>query len=162
MNAEEPTRRSAIRRGLLLAGGLVGLGAGARGAVRAGRSVRVTRTAGLTLYAPDLAAPGARRQDGPAGRFDLLSAPAGRRVGEVHVATMPVLGPGASSPDAGAMEWHTLHLPEGTIVGAGSTGTEGGAFAVVGGTGRFANARGTYELKRLADGGAQFVLRLEP
>jgi hypothetical protein len=141
----------------------VGLGAGARaGAAAAGRSERATRGGGLTLYAPDLTAPGARRPDDPAGRFDLLNAPAGRPVGEVHVATMPVLGPGASSPDAGAMEWHTFHLRGGTILGAGSAGTEGGAFAVVGGTGRFANARGTYELRRLADGGAQFVLRLEP
>jgi len=159
---ERPTRRNAIRRGLLAAGGLVGLGAGARAAAGASRSMLEAPSATLTLFAPDLETPPARPGEGPAARFDLLDAPAGRPAGEMHVAIMPVLGPGASSPDAGAMEWHTFRLRGGTILGAGSAGTEGGAFAVVGGTGRFANARGTYELRRLAAGGAQFVLRLEP
>jgi hypothetical protein len=59
------------------------------------------------------------------------------------------------------MEWHTFHLDGGTIVGSGTAGTEGGAFAVVGGTGSFANARGTYALRRPPEGGAEFVLRLE-
>lgn len=77
------------------------------------------------------------------------------------MAAVPVFGPGRSAPDRGAMEWHTFHLDGGTIVGSGTAGTEGGAFAVVGGTGRFANARGTYALRRPAEGGAEFVLRLE-
>jgi hypothetical protein len=123
----------------------------------------VTRAGSLTVFAPDLAPRPPLHSEGErAGRFDLCDAPAGRRIGEVHVATVPVLGPGASSPHAGAMEWHTLHLPGGTILGSGSSGTEGGAFAVIGGTGRFANARGTYELRRLPEGGAQFAIRLEP
>jgi len=178
---DQPTRRNAIRRGALYLGGLVGLGAAARAAAGApSRSVAGAPTAPtgrgattLQLVAPDLTAhavrhapvqgqaPAAQLGHASAARFGLLD-DRGRAVGEVHVATMPVLGPGISSPDAGAMEWHTFHLPGGTILGNGSSGTEGGAFAVVGGTGRFAKARGTYELRRLADGGAQFVLRLEP
>ncbi len=155
---ERPTRRNAIRRGLLAAGGLIGLGAGARTA--ANRSVRVAGTTDITLYAPDLATPTARSGEAPAARSEVLDAPEGRPVGEVHVAVVPVLGPGASSSNADRMEWHTFHLQGGTILGAGSAGTEGGAFSVIGGTGRFANARGTYDLRRVP-GGAEFVLRLE-
>jgi hypothetical protein len=84
----------------------------------------------------------------------------GWRVGEVHVAVMPVHGPGRVSPDAGTMEWHTFHLNGGTIIGSGSAGTESGSFAVVGGTGRFAGARGTYSLRRLGPDTAEFVLQL--
>ncbi|HEY7283373.1 MAG TPA: hypothetical protein VID47_17460 [Actinomycetota bacterium] len=156
---DRPTRRNAIRRGLLSLGGLVGLGATAR---TAGRG-----TGPLHLVAPDLLAHAVRQPAGPgqasAARFGLLD-DRGRAAGEVHVATVRVLGPGMSSTNAGAMEWHTFHLPGGTILGAGSSGTESGTFAVVGGTGRYANARGTYELRRDVVGGegAEFVLRLEP
>jgi hypothetical protein len=169
---DRPTRRNAIRRGLLSLGGLVGLGAGARAAAgAAGRAVAMTAPSGrgtitVTLVAPDVSVQRASRQvpdaaQASAGRSGLLDG-RGRPAGELHVTTMPVLGPGASSPDAGAMEWHAFHLPGGTILGAGSAGTDGGAFAVVGGTGRYAGARGTYEMRRLATGGAQFALRLEP
>jgi hypothetical protein len=155
---ERPTRRHALRRGLLAAGGLVGIGA-ARVAGASGR------TGNLRLVAPHLDGPG-RSHAAPGAQTasvaDLFDRAGGRRVGEVHVAAVPVFGPGRSAPDRGAMEWHTFHLDGGTIVGSGTAGTEGGAFAVVGGTGRFANARGTYELRRLADRGAEFVLRLEP
>jgi hypothetical protein len=89
----------------------------------------------------------------------------GGRVGEVHVALMPVHGPGRVSADTGTMEWHTFLLDGGTIIGSGSAGTGGGAFAIVGGTGRYAGARGTYTMVRggaFGTDSAEFVLRLAP
>ena len=159
---ERASRRNALRRGLLAIGGVVGIGAARAG----GRAALATgRTGTLRLVAPGLDGPGGSRGE-PAGGTgsvaELLDRQGGRRVGEIHVAAVPVFGPGRSAPDRGSMEWHTFHLSGGTIVGSGTAGTEGGVFAVVGGTGRFAGSRGAYELRRLAEGGAEFVLRLEP
>jgi hypothetical protein len=163
---EQPTRRNALRRGLVALGGLAGVGVAGRAA--AGAVVRTTGTGTtMSFTAPHL--PGStggawsRRAGGEtsAARADLFAR--GRRIGEVHVATVPVLGPGLSAPDTGSMEWHTFHLEGGTIIGSGTAGTERGSFAILGGTGRFANARGTYELSRAAGGpGAEFFLRLQP
>jgi len=157
---ERPTRRHALRRGLLALGGLAGVGAARVAGVGApaappGRP----RLTVLTLQAPDLPA----GRPAAAARAELLDAPGGRRVGEVHVAAVPVAGPGMSAPDVGVIEWHTFHLDGGTLIGSGSSGTERGAFAIVGGTGRFAGARGTYDLRRDANAGfgAEFLLRLE-
>jgi len=163
---EERTRRNALQRGLVVLGGLVGLGAGA--AARAGRGVVTAEAppgASMTLQVRDLRGPGRLpgRNEAATARADLFD-PAGRRVGELHVASLPMTGPGVAAPDTGVMEWHTFHLDGGTIIGTGSAGTERGSFAVVGGTGRFANARGTYDLLRggaMEDGAAEFVLRLE-
>jgi len=159
---ERPSRRNALRRGLLAIGGVVGIGA-ARAA--GGATIVPGRTGTLRLVAPGLDGPPPSHGEsaGSTGFVaELLDRPGGRRVGEVHVAAVPVFGPGRSAPDRGTMEWHTFHLAGGTVVGSGTAGTEGGAFVVVGGTGRFAGTRGTYDLRRLAEGGADFFLRLEP
>lgn len=73
-------------------------------------------------------------------------------------------------PDLGAAvtyEQHLLTLPEGTIAGTGTTDRHGrGSFAVVGGTGAYSGARGTYvvEQHRLdlgGDGRAHFDISLD-
>jgi hypothetical protein len=165
---ERPTRRNALKGGLAALAGLVGVGAASR-VGRGDPAPAAGRPATLRLHARDLVAfSGGRRVvrspsegETATARADLFDGPDGRRVGEVHVASLPVHGPGTAAPDVGAMEWHTFHLDGGTIIGTGSAGTERGAFAIVGGTGRFANARGTYDLTR--DGAAvEFVLRLSP
>jgi hypothetical protein len=176
MAEREPTRRTALRRGLLFLGGLVGIGAATRVASTAPAA---THAAGdgatavrevLSFCAQHLQVHvGGRRatrmpdSGEPAAAHAELVDAGGRRIGEIHVAVMPVHGPGMASADTGAMEWHTFHLDGGTIIGSGSAGTEGGAFAVVGGTGRFAGARGTYTLRRggeLGADAAEFVLQL--
>lgn len=74
------------------------------------------------------------------------------------------------SPELGAAmtyEQHLLTMPDGTIAGTGTTDRRGrGTYAVVGGTGTYAAARGTYrvELRRLdlgGDGHAHFDLALD-
>jgi hypothetical protein len=160
------TRRNALQRGLLFVGGLVGLGAAAR------TTSLPTRGSSLVLYARDLDAyAGGRRASGMPARGEqttsrarLFDGPSGHSVGELHVASVALRGPGAGSADAGAMEWHTFHLPGGTIIGSGTAGSERGEFAILGGTGRYANARGIYTLRRgeLGESDAEFVLRFEP
>jgi hypothetical protein len=166
----EPTRRTALRRGLLFMGGLVGIGAASKlGAASGVGEVSAAGGTSLVLRAQNLQVHvgGQRTARLPASgepgaaHGDLVD-PGGRRVGEVHVALMPVHGPGRASADAGTMEWHTFHLDGGTIIGSGSAGTEGGSFAVIGGTGAYAGARGTYTLRRTGMDSAEFVLQLVP
>jgi hypothetical protein len=165
-DVERPTRRSAIRRGLLAFGGVVGLGAASKvGAATASGGSLVLRAQHLQVHVGGQRATRMPASGEPAAAQGELEDERGRRVGEVHVALMPVHGPGRVSADAGTMEWHTFHLEGGTIIGSGSAGTEGGAFAIVGGTGRYAGARGTYTMVRgdgLGTGTAEFVLRLTP
>src|SRR5438552_2378808 len=94
------TRKSLLRRGLLLAGGCGG-----------------TLTDG-------------------AGR---------KKVGEFYSAQFATLAPfGANAFAAGALEMHTFNLADGTILGMGSHFDGNGTYAIVGGTGRYHAARGSY------------------
>lgn len=163
----EPTRRTALRRGLLFLGGLVGVGAASKvgaASTAVGGSL-VLRAVHLQVHVGGQRATRVPTSGEPAAAEGELVDERGRRVGEVHVALMPVHGPGRASAESGTMEWHTFHLDGGTIIGSGSAGTEGGAFAILGGTGRYAGARGTYTMARgaaLGTGQAEFVLRLTP
>jgi hypothetical protein len=149
---ETSSRRNALRQGLLALGGLVGLGGAARAAG--------PRGARLVLYALDLdAGVGRARGARSASSARLLDAPDGSPVGEIHVSSVALTGPGTGSADAGAMEWHTFRLAGGTIVGGGTAGSQRGEFAILGGTGRFANARGTYSLRRDPGSAVEFDLR---
>ena len=72
----------------------------------------------------------------------------GRKVGDFF-ATAHRLGTlGKAAPQApGSLELHTLVFPDGTLVGSGvaSAGAASeGEFAIVGGTGRYLGARGSY------------------
>ena len=75
------------------------------------------------------------------------------------------LGPGAASADTERLELHTFKLRDGTIVGSGTSGALDGEFAILGGTGRYAGARGTYLTRHNrrehgGDGTAEFHLTL--
>jgi hypothetical protein len=69
-------------------------------------------------------------------------------------------------PPVTKLEHHSLQLPTGTIVGTGTTSADGvGTFAIVGGTARYAGARGSYRCTQSVDGlgglgTASFVLTL--
>jgi hypothetical protein len=132
------TRRSALLRGLLLAAGAVGIGAGA-GAAKVATDERAetagTRT--LRLYATELrvAAPAPGTAPSPA-------APSGALLdGDLRPA-----GRFAATPFAGAdgLQLHSFTLADGTILGLGSAVLEEGVHAIVGGTGRYAGAAGSY------------------
>ena len=157
------TRRGALGRALLGLGGLVGLGAA--GEARA-RSLET-----LVLHARDVVAdiPDGRampmRGDRLTLRAELLHRPGGRAVGELHGASFALRGPGAHASDTERLELHTFKLRDGTIIGSGTSGALEGEFAILGGTGRYAGARGTYVARQSrhelgGDGTAEFRFTL--
>lgn len=161
------TRRSAVKRGLLLAAGAVGFGAAAgRGeaapAANPLPSGPSTATR-LTLRGRNwrVTAPGRVHGQRPstselaATHGDLVDA-AGRSYGAFRSASLD----GA----LGRFQLHTFELPDGTIMGLGSGGLDG-SFAVIGGTGRYAGLTGAYVAKQRpreagGNGTAEFVLTL--
>ena len=147
------SRRGLLGRGLLVAAGVVGLG----GAVRhssAAEAVKPSRTE-LKLYgrhfhlhAPD--APGgraARKGDRHTAYAELLDGPEGPAVGHFSAARMSLDSPFAA---ASSLEIHTFDLREGTIHGLGSAvrGADG-HFVVLGGTGKYTGATGSYLARQL-------------
>jgi hypothetical protein len=161
-------RRMLLKRGLLAAAGAVGLGAATRDA-KATLAMPATGTRELRLYgrAWRLETPGRRPGDaiqpGDHGAVsgELLDRPNGRVIGRFHGSRLAT-GPRAHA----AMEVHTLVLPKGTIVGMGTSLLGEAVFAVVGGTGAYATARGSYvarqRLRELGGNGtAEFTLTLD-
>jgi hypothetical protein len=171
----------AIRRGLLTAAGLFGLKAvGPEFVVPAAEAAPPQPGAGptattLTLYgrhwhgysqgkrAGELPA----RGDRLVASGDLHATPDGDKVGEFHGAVFNLGAPSQVGPaGAGSLELHTILLPEGTIVAAGTATPDPDAadvFAIVGGTGRFAGARGSYVARQRyrelgGDGTAELIL----
>jgi hypothetical protein len=98
---------------------------------------------------------------------DLVDA-SGTKLGEFYALSLVTLVPNRIDPSlVSSVENHTFQLADGSILGAGTTlpGAAENAFAVVGGTGRFAGARGTY-VSRVSpydlggDGTASFAFTL--
>jgi hypothetical protein len=164
------SRRGLLKRGLLLAAGAVGVSAAGRDA----RAATRLDTGGgpLRLHGVDwrIVAPG--RTPGaaiPIGEHaavygDLLDSRE-KPVGQFFGSRLAVQAhPGRSRADA-SVEVHTFVLPEGTIVGMGTSVLGRATFAIVGGTGAYAGAKGSYtanqRLRELGgDGTADFVLTL--
>jgi hypothetical protein len=68
----------------------------------------------------------------------------------------------ASLPAAAALELHTFELGDGSIFGVGAGAAEQATFAVIGGTGQYAGASGSYVARHsLRDGTAEFRLNLD-
>lgn len=165
------SRRSLLGRGLVGLAAAVGIGAGAGvtaartsgGAESGSRTIRLDGR-GWTLTTPgrrlgERIAPG----DRSTVHGQLLDG--GRVVGSF-------LGSRVAAPSASggleadaSLELHTFTLDGGTILGMGSALPGAGVFAIVGGSGKYANARGTYTAEQQAfelggDGSATFVLTL--
>jgi hypothetical protein len=173
------SRRAILRHGVVALGalaGVVGL-TGAAGRARTGNLLAATipGTTVLTLHGKDwhLSAPGLRRGDLPK-RGDQVSltgaigmAAGAERVGSFLASVQHLDSPGGHGPYAKAqLETHTFLLPDGTLFGMGTTisGSEG-VFAIVGGTGRYIGASGSYTgrqspLETGGDGTALFTLTL--
>ncbi len=71
----------------------------------------------------------------------------------------------AALPGIGAFHLHTFDLDQGTILGIGANKLDEGSYAIVGGTGRYAGASGTYTARQFlrelgGDGTAVFTLNL--
>lgn len=166
------TRASLLRRLALLAGGAVGVGVAARAAggeqaaapaPAAGPASPRPATTQLTLHGRDwrLSRPGVAAGKLPAPDDPVV--PAGRivdaRGGDLGVFRASAL------PGLPAFHLHTFELADGTILGLGANKLDGGSYAIVGGTGRYAGASGTYTARQRprdlgGDGTADFHLNL--
>lgn len=165
------TRRSGLKRAVALVAGLVGLHAADTAAAAprhgGGQSRRLElRARSLHRNAPERsAAEPFGRGDRLLGGAELFDAVSGRRVGELHAAGIALQGAESAPSSAERLEHHTFVLRDGTIVGSGTSGRLEGVFAVTGGTGRYAGARGAYVARQRpveldGDGGAEFEFDL--
>jgi len=168
-NDKLTTRSGALKRLLLLAGGVAGGVAGGR--ALAGReepaalpapATSVPRSANLVLHGRDWRLGSHTAEHGRAPRPDEPRTPKGRIVDAdgKHLGTFKaanVLG------YSGALQLQTFDLVDGTIVGIGAGGVHETPFAIVGGTGRYVGASGTYVGRQSprelgGDGTAEFEL----
>ena len=166
------SRRGLLGRGLLAAAGVLGLGtvrryaptAGTAQPLREGRTELTLYGRHLHLHAPDRRA-GALPQKGDrhTAYAELLNGPDGAVVGHFSAAHLSLDSPFAA---ASSLEIHTFDLPGGTIHGLGSAARGAdGHFVVLGGTGRYTGATGSYVASRRprelgGDGTAAFHLTL--
>lgn len=163
------TRANLLKKLGLLAGGALGAGVAVRGlgtgdeAVAAAPAAKTKTARTMTLYGRDwrLARPGVA--------FGKLAAPTDPALpsGRIVDAKERQLGrfSAAALPGAGAFHLHTFELAEGTILGIGANKLDEGSYAIVGGTGRYAGASGTYTARQFlrelgGDGTAEFTLNL--
>jgi len=150
------------RRQLLSGLALLGAGAaatGAAGAVVTGISTKPSTApiaapvaaAALVLSAPRVRIEAVGRQPGvlppvdrPFAARGQLNDPNGAVAGSFAITPVP----GA----AGALQLHTFELEGGTLLGMGAASAGEGTFAVIGGTGRYRGATGSYTLRLSEDG----------
>jgi hypothetical protein len=99
-------------------------------------------------------------------RCELLAGPDGPAVGEFFASGFQLETPFGPQPAAASnIELHTFRLGEDTLFGIGVSAPRGDerTHALLGGTGRFAGARGSY-VERAVEGGArgrvEFVVTL--
>src|SRR5262245_21604457 len=168
------SRGGLLGRGLPVAAGAVGVGAAARqssggGAIavrpQASRAELKLFARHLHLHAPDRRAGELpRKGDRHSAYAELLDRRDGAAVGHFSAARLTLDSPFAA---ASSLEIHTFDLEDGTIHGLGSAARgSDGTFVVLGGTGRYTGATGSY-LARLfprelgGNGAAEFHLTLE-
>jgi hypothetical protein len=162
MSETGQSRRSLLKRGLVVAGGAVGLGA--IGSKEAQASLPIGRAVVLAGRQWRLETPGRRPGealqpgDQSAVYGELFDRRNGRVLGQFHGTRL------ALQRNAG-LEVHTFVLPGGTLVGMGTSLLGEAVFAVVGGTGRYAGAKGSYAaIQRLREfggnGSAEFTVTL--
>jgi hypothetical protein len=167
-------RRTLLQRASLALAATLGLGATAR-RLRAADHPALPGAAAepgpLVLHGRRRLAPPARPLvGGSAGERvvrggELLDGPAGQPVGEFFASAFQLeTALGAHPLAASNLEFQTFRLPEGTLFGIGAPGTrEERSFAVLGGTGRFGGASGSYlERERPSGpvGAVEFVITL--
>jgi hypothetical protein len=166
------SRRSILGRGLLLAVGALGLGAARWDRPAAAAVPKKGGDARLRLYGRNFhlhagSAPAGKvpaKGDRHSAYGELLDRPNGKVVGHFTAAHLTHDSPFAAV--ASSLEIHTFTLRDGTIHGLGTVtrGSEG-QFVIVGGTGRYAGARGGYVARQRVrelggNGSAQFDLTL--
>jgi hypothetical protein len=176
--ANPPARRTFLQRLLLFLGGGVGLAAstrvGARGEVESAgvRGTAPPRERTLTVHGRWMSSAtawggGQAPRDHGVRHGVIVDEAGGEACGELTANTFSESGPfGPPSSLTSALELQTLRLRDGTLFGLGAPKSgecEERAFAVLGGTGRFAGARGSYLERPTAcgdQGAAEFTIRL--
>lgn len=165
------TRRGALGRLLVFAGGAVGVGAAVKTAADrsepepAATGAAPRRAKSMTLYGADWRLHSPTRVPGQLPEADDMPVPRGtildarkREIGSFRAAAL--------RGSAGAFQLHTFDLAEGTILGIGGSRLEEGSFAIVGGTGVFSGAIGSYSARQSprdlgGDGTAEFTINLK-
>jgi hypothetical protein len=151
-------RRDALRGALALLGAAVGVGAASKDLSAAQETPEENKQAKqLVLQARRLriSSQDLRRGELPksgvrmTARAEIVTgSQANQKLGEFFATYFQVNTPGkVAAHEPGSIEQHTFILPEGTILGSGVTPSgldSEGQFAVVGGTGRYHGARGSY------------------
>lgn len=179
------TRREALKRGLVLLGAAVGVGAagkavgsgGGPGGAPAEPQPRAAgmRTEQITMHGRQWHVSSSRLRPGELpdrghrllGQGELVDRPGGEKLGEFFATSFGVEAPGRAGPDGVAtLELHTFNLADGSIIGTGTARAALDAedvFAIVGGTGKYVGARGSYVARQQpqefgGDGTAEFTL----
>jgi len=146
--SKSPKRRTLLQRGLMLLTGALGMGTVAH-KVEGAESPAPKTDPTLRLHGRRGQAPS--RLPGKSGerlvRYgELLDGPDGKRIGQFFTSGFCLETPFGPQPVAASnLEFQTFQLPEGTLFGIGAAGP--GAertLAILGGTGRFSAARGSY------------------
>jgi hypothetical protein len=174
--AIDPGRRQALKHAAALTVGAVGVTI-ANAGNGLGRLASPTPTPTLTpepiptttfsLYGRDVRLLGGARRPGvlplqgerAAAVGSLFKSPDGDEAGRYQAACF------FGDERASRLEMHAFELPDGLILGLGSASFGEGLFAVVGGTGRYAGAAGSYTaVQRIreigGDGSAEFTFTL--
>jgi hypothetical protein len=153
-------RREALKQGFALLGAAVGIGV-ARKSLAASpdtpsdaRQSKLVHARGLRISSQDLR----RGELPPAGirmlaRAEIVADASGKqKVGDFFASYFQINPPGkVAEHEPGSIEQHTFVFPEGTILGSGvaPSGRESeGQFAIIGGTGRYLGARGSYTARQ--------------
>jgi hypothetical protein len=153
MNKAGTGRRTLLQQGLALLGGGVAIAAGARWSRGTQAQAAPAKGAPLTFFARMRPMGSAQPGNGQAetrlvASGELYDAPDGKRIGEVTTNCFCVGTPfGPHTTATSNMEMQVLQLHDGTIFGMSApNSTPGGpkVHAIVGGTARYAAARGTY------------------
>jgi len=161
------TRRNAVSRALMALAGVAGMGAAGAGGAKL---MAPSEPSALVLRGRNWRTVEGRLGELPTEgdrisvRGELVDEREGKPIGEFYAAGFAI-GGGSHPAQSERLELHTFKLRDGTIIGSGTAGQLEGVFAILGGTGRFAGARGTYVARQRhqdfgGDGSAEFELKL--
>jgi hypothetical protein len=173
-------RRDTLKGGFALLGAAVGIGTESASGITPApdRGAQAKEGVPLVLHGQRwrITSQDVRRGElPPAGvrmlaRGEIMDKPSrGRKLGEFFATYYRLSNPGkVATHEPGSLELHTFVFPEGTIVGSGvaTAGSESeGQFAIIGGTGRYHGARGSYVARQShadfgGSGTATFTLTL--
>ena len=163
-----PARRGLLARGALLVAGAIGVGAAAKGGAPPAIEPARTTVLNLSGRAWHLVATDRRRGELPQpgdrmSMFGELFDKKGERVGEFYSACFCMPAPGGGQ--VANVELHNLTLPGGTLSAMGTAMAGPNVFTIVGGTGRYQGATGSYVAEQRpfelgGDGTADFALTL--